>query len=85
MEHQDEGFVLVSTMNDANGGAPDVDAVAGWADGLGLTHPVLADTKRELSDYVVYGFPTYVVIDREMTIVHPDMWPWSDAAITELF
>jgi len=77
--------VLISGMNDANGGSPNVAAISNWADSLGLTHPVLADEHRELTGYVVYGFPTYVVIDREMAIVNADMWPWTDSTVTNLF
>ena len=71
-------------MHDTNSGSPGLSNVQSWSEGLGLTHPVLADEHRELNAYVVYGFPTYVIIDREMRIVNADMWPWRDATVTDL-
>jgi len=65
--------------------APDEDDLANWFDGLGLTHPVLVDAAQSEADYVQAGFPTYVVIDREMVIQDHDMWPWNDSFVTGLF
>ncbi|GEM_PF-3656739 len=72
-------------MLDANGGAPTSQKAASWADGHGLTHPVTADAFGANNPFVVSGYPTYVVIDREMTIRNSDMWPWNDLDVTSLF
>jgi len=70
-------------MTDANSSL-DVSAVSSWANGLGLTHPVLVDDGSVIR-YVTSGFPTYVVIDREMRIVNEDMWPWNDSTVNGLY
>ena len=36
------------------------------------------------SNFVVTGYPTYVIIDREMTIVNPDLWPFNEGVIEDL-
>jgi len=71
-------------MTSANVEPPDVDECASWAEQSGLTHPVLVDDGSVMG-YVTTGFPTYVVIDREMTIQSNDMWPWDDAYVQSLF
>jgi len=71
-------------MTDANSGSPTSDKAASWANSLGLTHPVLAGDGSVIR-YVTSGFPTYVVIDREMRIVEEDMWPWRDSSVTDLY
>jgi len=71
-------------MTSANVEPPDVDECANWAEQSGLTHPVLVDDGSVIS-YVSSGFPTYVVIDREMTIQSADMWPWDDSFVESLF
>ncbi len=83
--HESDGFVLLSVMLDANGGQPSSAKALDWADGHGLTHPVTADAMGANSSYVRSGYPTYVVLDRDMTIVNADMWPWNDATVTSLF
>lgn len=72
----------MSVMVSANG-ALNVGTVANWAGYFGLTHPVLVDN----GDVYRYAtqFPTYVVIDRDMTIQEDNMWPWRDSTITNLF
>ena len=75
----------MSVMVDANTGRPDVGKVENWANYHDLDHPVLADEDASQGPYVVTGFPTYVVIDREMNIVNEDMWPWNDSTVTSLF
>jgi hypothetical protein len=83
--YEADGFVLISVMADANSGTPGLSEIQGWTDSLGLTHPVLADEGGDTVSYVTTGFPTFVVIDREMTIVNADMWPWSNSTVTALF
>ena len=83
--HESDGFVLLSVMLDATGGQPSSQKALQWADGHGLTHPVSADPMGQAAPFVVSGYPTYVVLDRDMTIVNADMWPWNDFTVTSLF
>ena len=61
---------------DVNGQPPDVEDLVAWADYNGLTHPVLADPQLETGPYVTTGYPTYVVIGRDMVILQDDLWPF---------
>ena len=72
-------------MNSANSGAPGQSTVANWAANYSVVHPVLADPSGETIPYVLLGYPTYVVIDRNMVIVEEDMWPYSTGTISSYF
>ena len=79
--------MYISVMVDDNYGnaIPDTATLDNWASGLGLTHPVTSDASgNQVGRFVLTGFPTYVVIDREMTIVNPDLWPFSESVIEDL-
>ncbi len=68
---------MLGVMFEDNGGmSPNQQDLSSWANGNNLTHPVLADGQQTQSPYVAY-YPTFVVIDRTMTIVDDDMWPFS--------
>ena len=64
--------------------APEQDNAVQWAEDFELTHPVLADNDQFNMDYIVTGFPTYVVIDRDMTIVTDDLWPFDPDFVLDL-
>lgn len=68
-------------MTEGNNGAPTAAEPMSWANTYGITHPVLRDTTGSQTPYVVLGYPTYVVIDRNMVIQNADMWPWSDSYV----
>jgi len=77
--------VMLGAMQENNAGSPpSVDNAVEWAEEFSLTHPVLADTPQINLDYVVTGFPTYVVIDREMNIVNADLWPFDINYVLDL-
>ena len=61
-------------MAEAQGGAGD----------FGRSHPAIADTPQGNLPYVVTGYPTYVVIDREMQILTADLWPFDVAFVLGL-
>ncbi|MFT5681655.1 MAG: hypothetical protein ACI8RZ_002561 [Myxococcota bacterium] len=64
---------------------PDTDTLMEWVDYSTLTHPVCSDASgNQVSNFVVSGYPTYVIIDREMTIVNPDLWPFDESVIEGL-
>jgi len=83
-QYGDQGFVYLAAMQEnKDGKRPDSDDAARWASSFGLSHPVLADADQFNDDYAVSGYPTVVVIDREMTIVEEDLWPFDPSAIED--
>lgn len=70
---QDFSFVTV-LVEDASGGRVAATDAAEWADTLGATGPVLADEDRETAAAVHGSFPTFLVLDRDLTVtaVTPD-------------
>jgi len=84
-QYKDQGLVYISAMVDSNaGGMPDQATLQSWADSLGVTHPVVSDETNTQINYVVSGFPTFVIIDQTMTIQNADLWPWDPNAVTSL-
>ncbi len=74
-------------MVDDNAGnqIPETDTLMDWVDDAALTHPVCSDASgNQVSNFIVSGYPTYVIIDREMTIVNPDLWPFDESVIEDL-
>jgi DNA-binding cell septation regulator SpoVG len=74
-------------MVDDNAGSaiPDTDSLMEWAEYSDLTHPVCSDASgNQIANFVITGYPTYVIIDRDMTIVNPDLWPFQESVIEEL-
>ncbi|MBT3223362.1 MAG: TlpA family protein disulfide reductase [Proteobacteria bacterium] len=80
-KYKDDGLVVIGLMQESASGAANVQAAKNWTDTYGLTHPVLADPSYTQDDYAVLGYPTVVVIDREMKVVEPDLWPVSFSKI----
>ena len=79
-----EVIMLGSMLQNDVSSPPSTKDVATWAEAFGLEHPVLADTPEFNSPYVVTGFPTYIVIDREMNIVNDDLWPFDIDYVLDL-
>ena len=69
-------------MVDGNG-SPTQSQVSSWANRYNLDHPVLADQSRDLYNYA-RSYPTYVLIDRDMTVKNADMYPLSEFSINQL-
>ncbi len=82
-DYGDNGFVYLAAMHESLFGPPNTSDLNTWGDPFGLTHPILDDGGRETDPYVRIGYPTYVLIDRDMTIIDPDLWPVSDARIED--
>jgi peroxiredoxin len=69
--------IMLGLMQEtATGGPPDAPDALRWAETYSLEHPVLADPEKTRGGYIVTGYPTYVVLDREMNIVTDDLWPF---------
>ena len=70
-------------QNDS-GGTPAVSDLESWTSGFGVEHPVLADAANDTYPYVLAGFPTFVVIGRDMTIINEDLWPFDEDYVRDL-
>lgn len=74
LEHADQGLVVLSPMMEApDGQLPQAADVAAWAERYALERPVLVG--NDSVGFQAASFPTYVVIDRNMVVRHPDLWP----------
>lgn len=71
-----EVVLLPAMQEEYSGSPPSADDAMIWANDFSLTHPVLADTPQDNLPFIVTGYPTYIVIDREMKIVNDDLWPF---------
>jgi thiol-disulfide isomerase/thioredoxin len=78
---QSQGFVLLALMEETVFQTEPTGADAlRWANDYGLTHPVLADPGMSQGYHALQpggqsmAFPSYVLIDRSMTIVADDFW-----------
>ena len=71
-----EIIVLGAMQENAGGGSPSEADLNTWAGNYGLNHPLLADGSKSQDKFVVSGYPTFVIIDREMNIVNDDLWPF---------
>lgn len=82
---EDQGLAYLAVMlEDENSRKPSVEACARWAEELSLTHAVVADEEQANYDYIVSGFPTFVVIDRDMVIVEDDLWPFDPSYVEDM-
>ena len=84
-QNYSDDVILISVMVEGgSGGSPSASEINQWVSNYGITHPVLNDLSGSQKPYVVLGYPTFVVIDRNMVIQNADMWPWSDSYILGL-
>ena len=81
-ELQDDDVILLSIMHESNTGAPAEGDLQDWASAYGITFPIVADPfGAETGAMINGGFPTYPVIDRDMTIVEKDLFPFNCGAL----
>ena len=78
-----EDVVYISVMLDANGTLE--QGIVNWASEYSANYPVLADESGELSSFVVSGYPTFVILDKNMVIKNTDLWPYDESFIKDLF
>lgn len=71
-----EIVLLASMQEDVDYSPASAEGIARWVEDFELTHPVLADSENVNRAYAASGFPTYVVIGRDMTILRADLWPF---------
>ena len=83
-EGDGEVILLAATQQDYGTNPPDGEDLNAWVDAYSLTHPVLADPEMTQGEFVVTGYPTYVVIDQEMNIVNDDLWPFDLEYVLDL-
>ena len=71
-------------MHAANQDPPGQTAVSNWANNNGITnHPVLVDANGD-SYRLANGYPTYVVLDRDMTIRIQDLYPFNASTVASV-
>lgn len=70
-------------MLDANDGSPSQAAAIRWAERYGIEHPVLADAQGVTNPFVTQGYPTYPVINPEMTIINVDLYPFNPSTMAQ--
>jgi hypothetical protein len=69
--------VYVSVMHASNSDPPSQSAVAQWASQYSVNHPVLADALGSSYSMINGGYPSYVLIDQNMTIHIEDLYPFN--------
>jgi len=81
----ESGVVIVEVMLENNeGDYPTAEDCGEWADAYGATHPIVADPADTFVDMLNGGYPTLPVLDRDMTIVNPDNFPFDAALLSDL-
>ena len=85
-ENEADGMVYIAIMLDDNSGnpVPPTETLAGWADQHGLEHPVVSEASGFAMQLAPIGYPTYVVIDRDMSIITPDLYPLDASYISSV-
>lgn len=68
-------------MLDSNSGPADQTSAQRWADRYDIVHPVLADSNGVTGAFVTQGYPTYPVINPDMTIINEDLWPFNASTL----
>ena len=71
-----EVILLAAMQENGVGDPPTADDLNSWVNDFSLKHPVLGDVDKTQNPYAGTGYPTYVVLDRELTIVNSDLWPF---------
>lgn len=86
-EYGEENFIWITIlMQDAAGNSVEQSDLMIWAKMHGLTDPILSAKKEDMHDtegitgYPLGGWPTMVVIDREMVLKY-GIYGWSEAAM----
>mgnify|MGYP001334794170 CR=1 FL=1 len=79
---------LTLIIEDEQGDPPDQDDLIRWAQTTGITGHVLASDRSIIdatatTGYPISGWPTYVVIDREMVIKHGSVG-WSESMLRSI-
>ena len=86
---REEGLVVVGAMVDGVMENPAaLEDLQEWAERFDLTHPLLADPDRVLDHLAPEGYPTILLLDRNLNVVVQDTVNFSDeelrSAIGEL-
>ncbi len=84
-DYADQGLVIIGAMTEDQSGAPaDIDDAIAWCDQFAITHPMLADPEGTQMGYYVSGFPTYIIIDRDMVVANADLWPFDPQFVIDM-
>ncbi len=82
-EDYGDDVIYLSVMTAGNGAQPTLSKIQTWTTNFSpnITHPIVVDPTTSQIDYVLTGYPTFVVIDRTMTIRNADLWPWNESEV----
>ena len=80
-EFKDEGLVVIGSMTSGMEAPATLADLEDWAETYGITHPLLADPDGVLDYLAPEGYPTILLLDREMKVVIEDTYYMSDAAV----
>ena len=83
MTNHGDDVVYISVMLDADSNMQ--SAVENWASSFNINHPVLGDPSKVTSPFVTFGYPTFVIVGRDMVIQNADLWPYDENYILSLF
>lgn len=70
-EYRDEGFVYVTILQqNLEGGEPTLEDLNEWAEGFGITAPIVSDPQGTFTGGAIRNdqFPAVLVLDRDMTV-----------------
>ena len=77
--------VFIGVMVDGSSGIPSLSELEDWVAQFGSEYPILSDINGDAADFVVGGFPTYVVLDRDMTVLEENLYPFRVSTVTRYF
>ncbi len=84
LRYGENGIQFIKVMEEGYSGPANVGELQDYAEEYGLTHPHLADNDMTQIDYVVTGYPTFVILDQQMNIRSADLWPWDEDFVVSI-
>lgn len=80
-----EDAIFIGVMADGNSGVPSVSELEAWESQYSTDYPIVSDINSAAVGFVTVGYPTYVVLDRDMTILYEDLYPFQGSTVAEHF
>lgn len=86
-DYQDQGFIYVSYIAEANSSLDpvDTDVLMHWATEHGIESAPILGSVDDLRPLLVptYAYPRLILIDRNLRVIEPDIFPQNDETIRE--
>ena len=77
--------IFLGVMVDGSSGIPSLSELEDWVSQYSSDYPILSDINGEAMGFVTVGFPTYVVLDRDMTVIYEDLFPFDGSTVAGHF